>query len=139
MILYDLICDDGHPFEGWFPDSKAFDRQRRKGVVECPSCGSTTVEKALQAPAVATSRKSDAAKAKKHMAVAMSAMQDMRRQVEKNCEHVGDNFAEEARKIHYGEEKKRDIYGQTSADEARELHEEGVEFGVIPWVDLPDS
>ncbi len=139
MILFDVICENDHGFEGWFPDSKAFDRQRRKGVIECPHCGSTKVEKALQAPAVSTSRKKEASLAKKQMAAAMSTLREMRREVEKNCDYVGNDFAEEARKIHYGEVDKRDIYGQASADEAQELSEEGIEFGVVPWVELPEN
>ncbi len=139
MILFDLICDDGHAFEGWFPDSKGFDKQRKNGIVECPVCSSTAVEKALQAPNVSTSRKKEATNAKRQMAVAMTALQEMRREVEKSSDFVGANFAEEARKIHYGETKKRDIYGQTSSQEAEELIEEGVDFSVVPWVDLPEN
>ena len=139
MILFDLVCDEGHGFEGWFPDSKAFDQQRKKGIVECPACGGTKVQKALQAPAVSTSRKKEAVTAKRQMAAALNMLQEVRREVEANSDFVGNNFAEEARKIHYGESKKRDIHGQTTPDEAKELSEEGVDFTAVPWVDLPEN
>lgn len=139
MILFDLICEDGHGFEGWFPDSKSFAQQQKKGIVSCPNCGSTKVEKALQAPAVSTSRKKEASTAKRQMAAAMTMLQEVRREVEKSSDFVGDSFAEEARKIHYGETKKRDIHGQTTSEEAKELVEEGVDFTVVPWVDLPEK
>jgi hypothetical protein len=139
MILFDLMCEDGHGFEGWFPDSKSFAQQCKKGIVSCPTCGSAKVEKALQAPAVSTSRKKEASTAKRQMAAAMNMLQEVRREVEKSSDFVGDNFAEEARKIHYGESKKRDIHGQTTADEAKELNDEGVDFTVVPWVDLPEN
>ena len=139
MILFDLICDNEHGFEGWFPDGKVFERQAKKGEVACPICASTRVEKALMAPAVNTSRKSDAARARRNAAEMMKALGEVRKQVEKNCDYVGPEFAEEARRIHYGETEKRDIYGEATRDEAVELADEGVEFGVIPWVEQAEN
>ncbi|HZD24751.1 MAG TPA: DUF1178 family protein [Alphaproteobacteria bacterium] len=141
MIVFDLICANEHTFEAWFPDSKAFDRQRRKKAVECPVCGDTKVQKALMAPNIATSEKREAtAKSKAVMAAqTMRALAEARKHIEENCENVGDRFAEEARKIHYGETEKRDIYGQASKDEAEALRDEGVEFAEIPWVPRMDN
>ena len=143
MILFDLKCEDGHYFEGWFPDSKGFARQRKNQLIECPSCGSSKVEKALMAPAVNTARKSDAAKQAVAMqtssAMAKQMLSDMRKHVEANCEDVGTGFAEEARKIHYGETEKRDIYGQADKEEVVELHEEGVDFNLLPWLEQPEN
>lgn len=146
MIVFNLQCRKGHGFEGWFKNGADFDRQARRGLVECPACGSTKVEKALSAPRVAGTKKSrkaalpatqaamgsDPATAK--LAEMHAQLAKLRAHVETNYEDVGENFAEEARKIHYGETEKRDIYGETSADEAAALAEEGVPVARIPWV-----
>ena len=140
MIVFDIVCSNSHTFEAWFPDSKAFDRQRRKKAVACPICGDTDVEKALMAPNIAPSKKGAAkAPTTAELAKAMRALSEVRRQVEENCDYVGADFAEEARKIHYGEVDKRDIYGEATGEEAKELHEEGVDFGVIPWAPRMDN
>ncbi len=140
MIVFDLICANKHTFEAWFKDSKAFDGLRRKGQVQCPSCGDDEVEKALMAPNISTSRKQ--AQAARESAMAAQAKQmlvKMQQQVQENCDYVGPAFAEEARKIHYGETEKRDIYGEATKTEANELSEEGVDFTAIPWVQPTDS
>jgi hypothetical protein len=140
MIVFDLICAKKHTFEAWFKDSKAFDDLRRKGQVECPTCGDSKVEKALMAPNISTSKKQ--AQAAKESAIAAQAKQmlvKMQKHVEDNCDYVGPAFAEEVRKIHYGETEKRDIYGEATKAEAVELHEEGVDFTAIPWVQPTDS
>lgn len=142
MIVFDLVCSNSHTFEAWFPDSRAFERQRRKKAVACPRCGDAKVQKALMAPNIATSKKRVAAdkRASDLAAEAMRMLAEARRQVEDNCDYVGDKFAEEARKIHYGEtEKKRAIYGQATKPEAEELRDEGIEFNEIPWVPRLDS
>lgn len=160
MIVYDLKCAKGHPFEGWFADSNAFTEQKKTGEVACPVCGDTEVEKALMTPSVRTSKARpgraaragtdgppDAAGAPalatkgdyEQAAKFLQAMKQVRDNVEKNCDYVGNKFAEEARKIHYGEVDQHNIYGETSPDEAKALSEEGVEFGVLPWPNRKDS
>ena len=164
MIVYDLRCAKGHVFEGWFPDSAAFDKQIKRKDLVCPACGSTKVDKAMMAPHIASSKKkslaaaeapaaptapaapADAAvppvaldQAKRETAKYVKFLKTMREQVEKNCDYVGGKFADEARKIHYGETDKRNIYGEASPDEARALKAEGVEFGAIPWIKRGDS
>lgn len=134
MILYDLRCAKDHGFEGWFRDSKAYDSQRRSGRVVCPICGDKKVRKAPMAPRLAKSAKSGPTEAE-----ALSALREVRKQVEANCDYVGENFAEEARKIHYGETKKRGIYGEASESASKELADEGIEVGRIPWVPLADN
>ncbi len=134
MILFDLKCAHDHPFEGWFPDSKAFERQRRGDEIRCPVCGASDVEKALMAPNVATSKRKEAGREEQKAAAAMAMLSKMREHVESNCDYVGPEFAEEARKIHYGETEKRDIYGEATDGDAKELEEEGIEFGRIPWL-----
>lgn len=142
MIVFDLICDNEHTFEAWFKDSKTFDRQRRKKAVLCPICDSTKVEKALMAPNIATSKTKDRAEQsqKTVMAANMRKMlSEVRKAVEENCDYVGPQFAEEARKIHHGEKDPRGIYGEATKEEAAELREEGVEFGEIPWLPRMDN
>lgn len=147
MILYQLRCRNQHGFEAWFRDSKAYDAQAKAGRVTCPVCGSRKVAKAPMAPNIATRRASPAAEpeqapkqmAKAEIAHAIELLRELRQQVEATCDYVGDQFAEEARKIHYGETEQRDIYGDATADEAEELREEGVEFTRIPWLQRHDS
>jgi hypothetical protein len=151
MIVFDLVCHKGHGFESWFKDGAAFQRQSKRGLVECPVCGSGKVEKALMAPRLSGTKKSRKAQPAATLpatqpaamgsdpAVARAAelykeLGKLRDHVEKNFEHVGENFAEEARKIHYGERERRDIYGEASAEDAQALAEEGVEVARIPWV-----
>ncbi|MGB8841637.1 MAG: DUF1178 family protein [Aliidongia sp.] len=134
MILYELKCPSGHVFEGWFRSSDFYEEQREAGEIACPVCGACDVEKAPMAPRLARSDKSSPGPAER-----MAALRGLRRAVETKCENVGDRFAEEARKIHYGETDPRDIYGQTSESEADALADEGITFGRIPWVPLADN
>ena len=140
MIRYTLMCDKDHDFEGWFPGIEACDKQLSAGLVSCPDCNSTKIRKALMAPAVAT-KKQDSAMDKRQVAMAaqQAVMAKLREHVENNFEHVGDRFPEEARRIHYGETEKRDIYGEASVEEARELVEEGVEIAPLPGPTRTDA
>lgn len=146
MIRYSLICDKEHEFDGWFASSDAFDKQVRRGLVECPSCGSIKVGKALMTPGVPmkSNRKADAEPVKTLHAAAdpkahamMQMVRKLREHVAENADYVGDQFAEEARRIHYGEEDARGIYGEATIREAVELHEEGID--VLPLPKLPDE
>ncbi len=137
MIVYDLRCRKSHQFEAWFRDSAAYDEQAAAGKVTCPECGSRRVEKAPMAPRVA---RGGVAKGRKNVdATMLRAARELQRKVEENCDYVGPDFAEEARKIHYGESDPRGIYGETSDDEARTLREEGVEFNRVIWPVRHDS
>lgn len=138
MISFNLICENDHEFEGWFQNSASFDEQRKKKRVECPVCGSRKVEKALSAPNIATSRQKAKADSEKVASIASAQKQMvamMRNHVKENCDYVGSEFAEEARKIHYGESEERGIYGESSAEEAKELVEEGIDIAAIPWME----
>jgi hypothetical protein len=150
MIFFDLTCPKAHVFEGWFKDSTAFDRQVAAGEVSCPTCGSRKIKKALMAPNVATSEKPAAAEGvpegSKKAAMEMQkvaevhkALRELRKTVEENFDHVGPAFAEEARKIHYGEADARNIYGETNDAEAEALSEEGIEISRIPWIQPDDA
>ena len=135
MILFDLRCKDGHAFEAWFRDSAAYEDQAAVGDLACPVCGSVEVSKALMAPAVNSRPKIDAAQA----AEAMRLWRRVQNHIEKNFDHVGPRFAEEARKIHHGEAEKRSIYGEATRAEAKELRDEGIEVNQIPWLPRHDA
>ena len=140
MIHYDLICEKGHEFDGWFSNSDAYDAQAERGLVACTICGTVKIQKQLMAPGIPakSNRKSETAQ---HLtagpvdprAVAMmQMMRDYRQHVEANTENVGANFAEEARKIHYKEVGARGIHGVATPAEAQELVEEGIEIHPVP-------
>ncbi len=142
MILFDVKCAKGHVFEAWFRDSTTADRQMVGRKLACPSCGNTKTAKAPMAPRIG--KKGDKPTSPPAEMAAMSGkirkeLTELRAKVEANCDYVGEKFAEEARKIHYGETDPRGIYGETSKDEAHELAEEGVEFARIPWLPRHDS
>ncbi len=138
MISFNLVCKNDHEFEGWFPNSTKFEEQRKKKRVECPVCGSRSVQKALSAPNIATGESRDNARREKMLKVASdhkAALSKMRDFVKDNCEDVGNEFAEEARKIHYGESEERGIYGQSTQEEVEELADEGIPVAPIPWME----
>jgi len=140
MIHYDLTCDKGHDFDGWFRNSAAYDEQADKGLVSCAVCGSAKVEKQLMAPGIPTksNRKNDsprkmvAGPVDPRLAAMMDMVRQVRKHVEENAEYVGDRFAEEARKIHYEETEHRGIYGEASMEDAKALVEEGITVHAIP-------
>ena len=162
MIRYSLACERGHEFESWFANSSAYDKQAKRGLVACPMCGSTKVEKAIMTPRLARSGKTidvpvpapapvpaapPAAPAPQGaQPVAMispqerelrAKLKELRDHLVKNAENVGRKFPEQARKMHYGEIEHRSIYGEASPQEAKELHDEGIEFHPLPV--LPDE
>jgi hypothetical protein len=160
MILYQLNCDRQHSFEAWFKDGATADRQLKRKSVECPSCGSVKVAKALMAPRVGKKGNSRAitpveapsapapvpaaagpavGKAAMIPAELRQALIEVRKQIEANADYVGDKFADEARKIHHGETEARGIYGEATDAEHEELLEEGIEVARIPWVNRGDA
>jgi hypothetical protein len=149
MIVFDLECEHGHTFEGWFGSSDDFESQRERGLVQCPMCDTQSVSKKLSAPrinlgaqapassnTVATTPTQVTTKLSPEAAQNMQKMQElwveMAKQVVANTEDVGSSFAEEARKIHYKEAPDRNIRGVTSADEASALREEGIDVHAFP-------
>ena len=154
MIRYALGCDKGHVFESWFANSGAYDKQRARGLVSCPACGSTKVEKTIMAPSLAkTDRREPAVpkpaaeKPAAEMApVALVSdqerefrkkLKELRDHLVKSADYVGPKFPDEARKMHYGEIEHRSIYGEASPDDASALIEEGIEFHPLP--NLPEE
>ena len=141
MMLYTLVCDRDHEFEGWFRSAADYDRAAAAGETVCPVCGSQDVRKAIMAPAVSgTKKKGDkvslAAPDLRNQAM-RAALKEFRKKVTENADYVGDRFAEEARKIHFNEVESRGIYGEATPDEARDLADEGIAFQPLPPV--PDD
>lgn len=136
MIHFRLKCSHDHEFEAWFPSSDSFDQQCKKGDVDCPVCGDVKISKALMTPSIAKGNKykstSAEVRAQEVAEQIIKAAKKIREVVEENFEYVGNDFANEARAIHYGETDQRDIYGETTEKEAEELDEEGIEFSRIP-------
>ena len=155
MIRYALACDTGHEFESWFPGSEAYEAQAARGLVACPFCDSVKIAKQIMAPSVARKDNASAlpaplptavpelatppAPAPQPMAVFSerekefrSMLKAFREHVTKNADYVGVSFADEARKMHYGEIEHRSIYGEANLAEAKELIDEGIEVHPLP-------
>ncbi len=158
MIHYQLRCSADHHFDGWFRDSAAFDAQAERGLVSCPACGDTVVNRALMAPRIKKGAAvvdasgapdvvpAPAAPEKAGVVVpdhVRAMLQKLRAEVERNCDYVGPGFAEEARRIHRGEsgprEGARGIYGESTPEQAEALADEGIEVARIPWVPRADG
>ncbi len=132
MIKYQLRCKCKCEFEGWFPDSKHYIKQKNKGMIQCPMCDSTAVEKAIMAPAVkrATPKKIP----DDYMVMGDSAETILRRlnkKIKKDFQNVGKNFAKEARKAHEGKRNQK-FYGTTTKEEANKLLDEGIDLFAVP-------
>ncbi|WP_066533198.1 DUF1178 family protein [Erythrobacter sp. CCH5-A1] len=149
MIVYDLACTEGHRFEGWFGSSGDFEDQRARGLLCCPSCGTSDVTKAPMAPAVpakGNSRQDVPPPETRPMAntpmppqvqQALAALAKAQAEALKHSTWVGDRFAEETRKMHYGERDEAPIHGQASLAEAKALIEEGVPVAPLPFPVAP--
>jgi hypothetical protein len=158
VIRYTLVCEHRHDFESWFANSSAYDKQAKRGLVACPVCGSTKVEKAIMAPRLVRSdtpfdppraqaevpAAPPAAEASAQVAMispqeheVRTKLKELRDHLTKNAENVGRKFPDQARKMHYGDIEHRSIYGEASPKEAKELHDEGIEFHPLPV--LPDE
>ena len=158
MIKYQLICDQNHDFEGWFQGSAAYEEQAANGLLRCPLCDTDQVKRALMTPNLASpsSAKSTAplvsddlpatelaapgrapvmqAEQVQGFGAALAELRQLRQKIIKDCRDVGDKFAEEARKIHYGEAEAEGIYGQATTEERELLKDEGIEIFDMPWV-----
>jgi hypothetical protein len=152
MILYALKCSKDHEFEAWFANSGAFDAQQKRGLLVCPVCATSEVGKAMMAPSVAKSaappasalppKKGEEPVAREPQRVAAhrelaAAVRKLRAEIEANSEYVGPRFCEEARKIHHEEAPARGIHGEATAEDAKALREEGIDFFPLPL--LPEE
>ncbi|MDX2218766.1 MAG: DUF1178 family protein [Burkholderiales bacterium] len=148
MIVFNLICPDEHKFEGWFASSEAFEQQRSSGLVTCPMCGDANIRKALTAPRLNLGSDSSAANqptaehsegTQAYLGSQHMLLQQFKQFILANTENVGGEFAERARRMHYGEEAHRNIRGKVSAEEAAELREEGITSFSLPAELLMDE
>ena len=133
MIKYQLRCRCTHEFEGWFPDSKEYKKQKNKGMIQCPMCDSTSVDKAIMAPAVKTS-KIKAQPDEDFMVMGESADQILRKlnkKIKRDFQDVGKNFAKEARKAHKGKRDQK-FYGKPTKEETNKLLDEGIDLFAVP-------
>lgn len=150
MIVFDLSCHEGHRFEGWFASSTDYADQQARGLLACPSCGSAEVSKAPMAPAVPAkgnsrqdvvppeaSRQVANTPMPAEVQKALAALAKAQAAALKNSTWVGDKFAEETRKMHYGERDEAPIHGQASLAEAKALIEEGVPVAPLPFPVAP--
>ena len=164
MIKYRLVCGQAHEFEGWFQTSHAFDAQSKDGLVSCPICDSRDVRRALMAPNLASPKRQKAtreamvpmpakptppfvsvqkplpakpvneAAALAVYGAVLAELRQIQRKIKDECRYVGDDFADEVRKIHYGETEPENIYGQSTVEEYEELADEGIDVTPMPWL-----
>ena len=131
MISFNLHCKTcTTEFEGWFDNSKEFEKQKRKNLLLWPSCNSPDINKSLMTPNLSKKGNSKKTKIKKAM---INDVNKYKKIIEKNFDYVGDNFTEEAKKIKYGETKDRPIYGEASIEQTKELMEEEIPVVPLPW------
>ena len=136
MIKYMLNCKNcSKDFDSWFATSKEFEKLKKAKLLSCPNCNSIKIEKCLMAPSIINNKKeSNNINLKKHLEV-KNKLKEYKNFIKKNFEYVGDNFTYEARSIHYNNKKKnKGIYGKATAEDIKELSEEGIETESIPWI-----
>lgn len=141
--VFNLRCEHDHAFEGWFRSVAAFDEQLADGSLQCPSCGSTSISKALSAPRINLGAQQHSDATSEKQAAVMPTPQQMQmlllkmaREIAAKSEDVGERFPEEARRIHYKEAPERGIRGVASKDEAQALEEEGINVMPLPFAHL---
>ena len=138
MIKYSLVCKDCDlTFESWFASSKEYEKLKKKKLLNCHSCNSINIKKSLMTPSLINknSRASGGKELNKYKKI-RKTISEYQKFIKNNFEYVGDNFAYEARSIHYNEKKKeKGIYGTASKQDLKELKEEGIDTQMIPWVE----
>jgi hypothetical protein len=144
MIKYNLECSCGETFESWFQNSNEYEKLLKKNLINCYVCGrSKTVKKSIMAPSVSTSKnfvaEKDVEQKKEFFKNVKSKIRELNDYVAKNAEFVGDKFVSEVRSIHYDKKKKRNIYGNATLEETKELQEEGIDVATIPWAPKEDA
>ena len=137
MIAFDLRCSNGHSFEGWFKDLESFNEQNSRGMVTCPSCGSTNITRVLSPVAIKSSQREEKPREVEpdYQKLAKGLMEYIR----ENFDNVGADFSKEALKMHYGVAKKRSIRGSATGEEEETLKEEGIKFYKIPFIKPKDG
>ena len=133
MIKYNLICRCGETFESWFSSSNEYDVLKKKKLINCIYCNNTSIKKSVMAPNLFSKSNKIITITKLEKKIKKELL-NFRRYIEKNCKNVGNNFSQEARRIHYDKKMSKGIYGKASAEETNELIEEGIDVATIPWV-----
>ncbi len=142
MIKYKLICNNcDNSFDSWFSSSKEYEKLKKLKHINCFQCNSFNVEKTLMSPNVVKSKKIKSLYKKNSKALKFKKkIREYQTYIKNNFEYVGENFAFEARSIHYKSKKKsKGIYGNATSKEVRELKEEGIETDIIPWIKDNDN
>ena len=134
MIKYNLACECGKDFESWFSSSTEYDVLKKRKLVNCIYCNSTSVKKSIMSPNLPVKSQKKSKKVQLEQNIKKQLL-NFRRYIEKNCKNVGDNFPQEARNIHYDKKTSKGIYGRATPEETSELLEEGIEVATIPWAD----
>lgn len=137
MIAYDLQCANGHSFEGWFEDAQAYDKQKAEGLIACPVCNVTSVNRIPSTFAIKSSQ--NLKQLPTHQKDLIELGNKIIDYVENNFDDVGCDFAKEALKMHYGVTKPRNIKGVSTKEEEKTLKDEGIQFFKIPMPPPPDS
>ena len=138
MMKYNLICECGKTFESWFSSSVEYDVLKRKKLINCIYCDSTSIKKSIMAPNLSSKSNKTSNTDKSEKSIKKELLK-FRKYIEKNCRDVGDNFAQEARNIHYDKKSSKGIYGRASPEETSELEEEGIDVATIPWVNKSEN
>ena len=141
MIKYKLICKNcDNSFDSWFASSKEYEKLKRLKHLNCYSCNSLNVEKTLMSPNILNIKKNNIKILKDDKYIkTKNKLKEYQKFIKNNFEYVGENFAYEARSIHYNNKKKsKGIYGKVTVEEARELKEEGIDTEIIPWINDND-
>ena len=138
MIKYNLLCKCGETFESWFSTSKEYESLKKKKLINCIYCNSTSIKKSIMSPNLTS--KSNRSPIKKNIEKDIrKELLNFRKYIEKNCKDVGDNFTREARNIHYDKKSSKGIYGKATPEETAELLDEGIEVETIPWLDKREN
>jgi len=137
-MKYNLICKCGKIFESWFSSSKEYDALKRKKLINCIYCYSTSVKKSIMAPNLFSKSNKNSKNIKLEKNIKKELV-NFRRYIEKNCRNVGKNFPQEARSIHYDNKTSKGIYGKATPEETEELEQEGIDVATIPWVDNSEN
>ena len=138
MIKYNLICKCKKTFESWFSTSAEYEVLKRKKLIRCIYCNSTSVEKTVMAPNLSSKSNKINDKIKSERKVKKQLI-ELRKYIEKNCKNVGDSFPQEARSIYYDKKTSKGIYGKATQEETAELLEEGIDVSLVPWVDKSEN
>ena len=136
MIKYKLLCKNcSDSFESWFASSKEFERLKKSKLLQCLNCNSNKIDKSLMAPSIINKQKKNNKDTKKFLEI-KNKLKEYKKFIKNNFDYVGDNFAYEARSIHYNNKKKeKGIYGTASKKDLEDLREEGIETKMIPWIE----